>query len=297
MSYSAKIVLDSVGPNGARVTTFELEYPRFVHAELMTHRVFSRNSASSRAIPTEKLLQRVENDPVIPRWWGKNVSGMQAPEELETRGKAGAMEEWLVARQDSVRHARNLGEIGLHKQIANRVVEPWMFIVVLVTATELDNFFALRCHKDAQPELRAVADHASDLYAKSKPQKLFSGEWHLPLVTGNDEDALSREYDEKHRLLISAGRCARVSYLTHDGKRDPEADVALAAERIRPGGHMSPFEHQAQAMTSEEWSEYGEELMEEWVRHRIPPGNLWGFRQHRKTMLHEHNFALLKPDA
>jgi hypothetical protein len=78
--YEAKIILDSVGPNAARLTTFELQYPRIVHAELMTHRVFSRNSASSRAIPTERLLERIERDPVLPVWWGKNQSGMQARE-------------------------------------------------------------------------------------------------------------------------------------------------------------------------------------------------------------------------
>ena len=82
MITDAKIILDSVGPNDARLTTFELTYPRMVHAELMTHRMFSRNSASSRAIPTEKLLARIEEDPVLPVWWGKNQSGMQAREEL-----------------------------------------------------------------------------------------------------------------------------------------------------------------------------------------------------------------------
>lgn len=289
----AKIVLDSVGPNGARLTTFELTYPRMVHAELMTHRMFSRNSASSRAIPTEKLLARIEDDPAGPVWWGKNQSGMQAREALTGSDLEAAQKTWLMLRDNAVREARFLaGTIGLHKQIANRVVEPWMFIVVIVTATEFGNFFALRDHADAQPELAACAAKAHVLYKESVPRKLDSGQWHLPFVTGNDEADLHGYHDEA-RCFISTGRCARVSYLTHDGKRDPEADIALAKERIQPSGHMSPFEHVAQAMTQSEWTHYGAKLMTDWIIDRVPPGNLWGWRQLRKTIKNEHDFGLL----
>src|SRR5579871_6325666 len=131
--YEAKIILDSVGPNEARLTTFELQYPRIVHAELMTHRVFSRNSASSRAIPTEKLLGRIEEDPMLPVWWGKNQSGMQAREELEGEALAEAKRVWLLSVMDGVRAARALGATGLDKQIANRAAELGMFITVVVT--------------------------------------------------------------------------------------------------------------------------------------------------------------------
>jgi len=295
--YDAKIILDSIGPNGARLTTFELTYPRFVHAELMTHRVFSRNSASSRAIPTEKLLERIEKDPALPVWWGKNESGMQARAQLEGTEREDVQRGWLSGRDDMVALARRLGRAGLHKQIANRIVEPWMFITVLVTTTETGNFFGLRDHADAQPELAHVAAKAHQLFKEHEPQQLRSGQWHLPLVTGNDEAELRTTglatIDDIKLCLISVGRCARISYLTHDGKRDPQADIDLATQRLRPSGHMSPFEHVAQAVTSEEWARYGTILMRDWIEKRIPPGNLWGWKQFRKTLQNEHDFSLL----
>jgi hypothetical protein len=299
--YEAKIILDSVGPNGARLTTFELQYPRIVHAELMTHRVFSRNSASSRAIPTERLLERIERDSVLPVWWGKNQSGMQAREELSddhdgtewdnaSSPRSRAAAEWLRARTSAVAFARKLGgPFGLHKQIANRVVEPWMFITVVVTATELSNFFALRDHADAQPELADVAGKAHRLWRASVPQKLESGQWHLPYVTGFDQDDLGKGFTIEEICKVSIGRCAAVSYLNQD-KRDPPADLARA-DKLEKSGHMSPFEHVAQALTSLEWESYAEELGRGWVYHRVPVGNLWGWQQYRKTILDEHDFA------
>ena len=293
--YDAKIILDSVGPNGARLTTFELSYPRMVHAELMTHRMFSRNSASSRAIPTEKLLGRIEEDPVMPVWWGKNQSGMQAREALTGDALALARAKWLLGRDEAVGRARLLAVVGLHKQIANRVVEPWMFITVIVTATEWGNFFALRDHADAQPELAACATKAHKLYKEHEPQKLRSGQWHLPFVTGNDEQQLRVDgFKSDDLCLIATGRCARVSYLTHDGVRDPAADVALAKERILPSGHMSPFEHVAQALTMIEWNVVAREAADAWVAQRVPPGNFWGWLQLRKTITNEHDFSQLQ---
>jgi thymidylate synthase ThyX len=291
----AKIVLDSVGPNGARLTTFELSYPRFVHAELMTHRIFSRNAASSRAIPTEKLIARILEDPATPVWWGKNQSGMQAREELAGAAQEVAERQWLDMRHLAIEGVRKLERIGLHKQISNRPLEAWMFITVIVTATELSNFFALRDHADAQPELAACAKIAHRLYRENAPRALCAGQWHLPYVTGNDETQLRSDGFDDHALcLISSGRCARVSYLTHDGKRDPEADIALARERILPSGHMSPFEHVAQALTEGQWHELAQEAMVAWTLRRVPPGNLWGWRQLRKTLPYEHDFSKLQ---
>jgi thymidylate synthase ThyX len=303
--YDAKIILDSMGPNGARLTTFELTYPRMVHSELLTHRMFSRNSASSRAIPTEKLIARILADTVMPVWWGKSQSGMQAREELsDERGrdeemgrnaispKEAAQQQWLLMRDRAIEGVRTLEQIGLHKQVSNRPLEAWMGITVIVTATEYSNFFALRDHADAQPELAACATKAHRLYKESVPKELVSGAWHMPYVTGNDELQLRSDgFNDDNLCLISTGRCARVSYLTHDGVRDPNADVALAKERIQPSGHMSPFEHVAQAMTDEQWHDYGVDLMFDWIEQRIPPGNLWGWRQLRKTIENEHDFG------
>jgi thymidylate synthase ThyX len=313
MAYDAKIVLDSLGPNGSRLTTFELSYPRFVHAETMTHRMFSRNAASSRAIPTDKLIARIMEDPAMPVWWGKNQSGMQAREELsdEREEEFGnvlspreqAKRQWLLMRDTAVEGVRALERIrqqpdgswiGLHKQVSNRPLEAWMFITVIVTATEFSNFFALRDHADAQPELAACASKAHALYKTSIPQQLHPGMWHLPYVTHNDELQLRADgYDSEKCCLISTGRCARVSYLTHDGVRDPNADVALAMDRIRPSGHMSPFEHVAQALTWSEWEEYAQWMANEWIRNRVPFGNLWGWMQLRKTIENEHDFGLI----
>ncbi len=300
MSYGAKLILDSVGPNGARATTFELTMPRIVLAEFNTHRMFSRNAASSRAIPVEKLLKRIEEDPMLPVFWGKNQSGMQAAEELTGEARDRAQVEWLLMRDYAVDSARVLSgpSINLHKQIANRIVEPWMFTTVICTATEWDNAWALRVDPAAQPEFERTMHMALNAYQASKPQKLESGEWHLPYVTGYDEEELREKgYTDEKLCLVSIGRCARVSFLTHDGKRDPEADVALPKDRLIPSGHMSPTEHPLQAMTENEWVAYGHELAHAWINKRVPVGNAWGFRQFRKMLKNEHNFALLKNKA
>lgn len=295
MTIDAKIILDSIGPNGARLTTFELTYPRFVHAELMTHRMFSRNSASSRAIPTEKLLARISHDPAGPVWWGANQSGMQAREELAGDALFAARSEWLKSRDEMIQSARRLGGFGLHKQIANRIVEPWMFITVIVTATEWRNFFALRDHADAQPEIAACAAIAHRLYDDcAETQSLDHGQWHLPFVTRRDAAELRADgRSDSYLCLVSAGRCARVSYLTHDGQRDPDADVALC-DKLLKSGHMSPLEHVAEAMTEGEWNKYAREMTENWMYDRIPMGNLWGWRQFRKTISREHDFGSIE---
>lgn len=287
--YEAKIILDSVGPNGARLTTFELQYPRIVHEELMTHRVFSRNAASSRAIPVEKLLGRIEEDPVMPVWWGKNQSGMQAREELTGDVLEEAKRLWLRTVMDGVHAAKALGAVGLHKQIANRAAQLGMFITIVCTASEWDNFFALRDHAAAQPELADVAGKAHRLWKESRPKRLSSGQWHLPYVTNFDVEDLVGPYGLDEICRISIGRCAAVSYLNQD-KRDPPADLARA-DKLASAGHMSPFEHVAQAMTEEEWVLYGTEMAARWVDRRVPMGNLWGFRQYRKTLTNEHDFS------
>jgi thymidylate synthase ThyX len=299
MPTNARVILDSIGPNGARITTFELTYHRYVHAELMTHRLLSRNSASSRAIPNAKLMQRVLEDPAIPVVWGTNQAGMQAAAPLEGEDAQLVEGHWLAARTTAMHYSKLLSDpkngYNIHKQIANRLIEPWMFITVLVTATELDNFFALRVHPKAQPEIEKVARLALEAYNSSTPQRLDAGQWHLPLVTGYDEAELRGEphADDAYLCRISTGRCARVSYLTHEGKREPAKDVGLGDD-LRSNGHMSPFEHVAQAMTSEEWKKYAEHLACEWINHRIPVGNFWGWRQYRKTLENEHNFSLLQ---
>ena len=187
--YEAKIIADSVNECGNRLTTFELTYPRLVHAELMTHRLFSRNAASSRAIPTPKLMARIKNDPVMFKWWGKNQSGMQAREQLEGKDLEEVQRLWLLARDMMLMVAEKMRALNFHKQSANRILEPWMFITTIVTATEFDNWFHLRdtWRGDdpgmAQPEIAWLAGEMRRLYAAHEPRRLAVGEWHTPYVT------------------------------------------------------------------------------------------------------------------
>ena len=198
---------------------------------------------------------------MLPVWWGKNQSGMQAAEELTGQQRINAEMYWLAARDVAVGTARQLAgpDVNLHTQISNRVVEPWMFTTVICTATEWDNARALRANPQAQPEFERTMRKAFDLYDASTPQELKSGQWHLPYVTGYDEfDLREKNWKDEDLCLVSTGRCARVSYLTHDGQRDPKADVAFGKERLIPSGHMSPTEHPLQAMTHSEWVAYAQ---------------------------------------
>lgn len=254
MTISAKIIADSISPKDHRLTTMELRYPRFIHAEFMTHRVFSRNASSSRAIPVERQIQMILDDTAMPIHWGKNQGGMQAREEQNAlvggEGVSGydhfdnmydgisREAAWLRARDHAVNVAQAFVRSNYHKQIVNRLLEPFSHITVVVTATEWDNFFELRCHPDAQPEIQELANQMRDAMARSVVLPKDWGEWHLPYVHENLEPALA--------VKVSAARCARVSYLTHDGKVPTiEQDLALF-DRLagsRPI-HASPLEHQ-----------------------------------------------------
>lgn len=241
MPYHAEVLLDSINPAGQRLTTFVLRFPRFVLPEFNTHRMFSRNASSSRAIPTAKLMQQLREAPVVPVEWGRNQSGMQAREVLDAAGAASAEAEWLRARDTALVHAEHLRATGVHKQIVNRLLEPWMWASVIVSSTTYDNFFTLRCHPDAQPEIKRLADLMRVAYGASTPELRMPGEWHLPFV-GLDDLGLSLEEQKQ----VSVARCARVSYLTHVGTRDIDADKVLH-QRLLDAGHWSPFEHVAVA--------------------------------------------------
>lgn len=280
MAYEASIVADSVSRQGHRLSTLLLRYPRFVHSEHLRHRSFSYSVASSRALPIEKMIEQVMTDPVLPVWWGKNQKGMQAKEELTGQALSNAQGSWLLARDRAVASASSLNNIGLHKQIVNRLLEPWMWVTVCVTGTEWENFFFLRCHPDAQPEIQKIAVMAEELYRTSRPATLPDGSWHLPFIREEDWDDAGRLACEKevvgvttasehyHNLQlmvetlkkVSVGRVARTSYLTHLGVRDLMEDVRLAdtllsgANQIPPGPmHLSPFEHVARPLAGTEY--------------------------------------------
>lgn len=249
----------------------EVTFPRFILAEFNTHRMFSRNSASSRAIPVERRIAAIEADPFVPEAFGKNKKGMQASVDLDDDASAKAKATWINAMNDCIRAAKYLARLGTHKQHANRLLETYAWTTAIVSATEWDNFFALRTGAAAQPEMQRIASLMKEAYRASLPQVINEGEWHVPYVP--DRDSLQRlGYSNDEVLQVSVGRCARVSYLTHDGLRDPEADIVLANELLL-NGHMSPFEHVATPDPGK--------------RH----GNFFSWKQLRKFIANEHNFA------
>lgn len=245
MKISATMICDSIGTNNKRLTTLQLQFHRFILPEFNTHRMFSRNASSSRAIPTSKLIEQVRNDPVMPIFWGKNQAGMQAKEELKGFYKETATQNWKQAAINAANSAEAMLANGLHKQTANRVLEPFLPINVIVTATEWDNFFELRDHKDAQPEMEELAKCTKQAMWESTPTLLSAGQWHLPYIT--KEERVKFHNDQVFLAKLSAARCARVSFLNHDGTSPIiEKDLQLFSSLIESKPvHASPTEHQA----------------------------------------------------
>jgi len=237
--YNARVLADSVSTHGVRLTTLEVRFPRFVLSEVNTHRVLSRNSASSRAVPTNKMIERVLTDPAMPIEWGVNKAGMSASEALTPEQAEAAKAEWLRARDSAVEHVRALQKFNVHKQVINRILEPFMWHTAIITATEWENFFNLRCAPAAQPEIRAAALAMREALTTSSPHLVEAGSWHLPLIQDDE-----RNLDIETLQRVSAARCARVSYLTHDGSRSIDKDIELC-ERLLWERHLSPFEHVA----------------------------------------------------
>lgn len=256
---TVKILKDSISEQGKRVTTFELEYPRYILAELNTHRVFSRNTASSRAIPLNKMIESIlyaNNIPIFTL----NKAGMQGDlitdKELLTECKS----LWCEARNNAICYARKLHDLGVHKQNVNRILEPFQTVKTILTATELDNFFKLRIHKDAMPEIRVLANLMKIELNKSEPNLLAIGDWHLPYILEND----LKEYGIDTCKKISVSCCAQVSYR----KLDTTPQKALNIfDKLISGDviHGSAFEHVCRPLNA------GEKQI----------GNLIGFRQYR----------------
>lgn len=272
---TVEILADSITDGGCRLITWLCTYNRTEHSELLTHRVFSRNSASSRAIPAKKLRELVLAAPAMPMHWGQNQKGMQATEEIADPEVG---EDWWRDALATIALYHKRGEeLGVHKQIVNRLLEPWMPITIVLSATDHANWFHLRNHKDAHPTMQTLAKLMWEAFHNHMPQYIAPGGWHLPFIRPDDiEGADSTE----ELLKISVGRCARTSYLTHNGIRDKSEDIALhdklaatASGGIDPM-HASPFEHQARALG------HGS----------LPPfriGNFEGWQQYRKMFEYE----------
>ena len=299
MRTSATIIADSISHSGDRVTTFEVTGHRFVLAEFNTHRVFSRNSASSRAIPLKKQIDRVYSNPAVPLVWASEQKGMQGGAEVDQKTAEDADDVWRQAAVEARARASILGDLGVHKSIANRLLEPFMWHTIVVTATAYQNFFDQRCSSLAQPEIRAMADLMREAYVESTPTGLRVGDWHLPYIQPEDREQVlgkpevgpaSPNYLNGIEALkaVSAARCARVSYLTQSGVRDMEEDLRLY-ERLTTANpkHWSPLEHVATPWSenrldgSEDFFAADGTLVEIPLSNRPKIGNLLGWRSLR----------------
>lgn len=296
---SAKVVAASQSQEGRKIITWELEYPRMIHAEVLTHRVFSRNASSSRAIPTKKLIEMVEKNPAKPIHWGKNQKGMSAKEQLEGRSLTDAMRRWDISSANAVQSASFMASTGAHKQIVNRILEPYQFIKVVVTTTEVINFFHLRNHKDAQPEFQELARCMKESYDNAEFRELFTGEWHVPYVNSErvenvmqywvDENGERRYLEVADALKVSSSCCAQVSYRVLDQSVEKALDIYRQLIEDDPI-HASPFEHQATPMKVDNILKEGfdtQPLFQGITHTDVMSGDAWsanfrGFIQYRK---------------
>lgn len=247
MQISAKIIAHSKSSvNDKEIITWELEYPRFIHSELLTHRLFSRNAASSRAIPVAKMIEMVRDNPAMPIHWGKNQPGMQAKEELIGGDLVAAQCDWQAAANAAASVANRMVEVGVHKQITNRILEPFQWMKTVVTATEFDNWFWLRNHPDAQPEIKRLAEVMWEALQSSVPKELEPGMWHMPYYGEGYWGCLCNDSLED-ALAISSSCCAQVSYRKLDDSLGKAKDIFAKLIESKPC-HASPTEHQATPM-------------------------------------------------
>lgn len=266
----AKVVLASRSKYSPDILTIHMRYPRIIHGEIMTHRVFSRNARSSRAVPVKTMLAEIRDTPFIPWHWGLNQGGMQASEECNelvslpsypfTDSEVGVSREamWEFAANAAADTAEAFSAAGYHKQVANRLIEPFSWIDTLITSTSWANFFHLRDHDAAEPHFRDLAKLVRSAISGAMLTRLQAGEWHLPYITDEDRievhmiykdcaPSVEKEKAKLDKLLrISAARCARISYAPFDGdasikKELARYDMLIGSDAV----HATPTEHQA----------------------------------------------------
>lgn len=233
---TAKIILDSINIAGIRLTTFQLSYPQYIHPQVLTHRAFSRNASSSRAIPVRTMLEDAINNFEYPIFMA-NQPGMAAENELPEDNLKAAEFIWGKTFETTVLACRTLDQLGVHKQSVNRLLQPFTNINVILTATDFNNFFDLRLAHDAQQEIQELARCMKEALDNSTPCKLRYGEWHIPFILQEEE-----EYSLADKLITSVARCARVSYNKQNRISSPSEDGPLV-HRLLKSGHWSPFEH------------------------------------------------------
>lgn len=322
-NFEVKIIADSIGQRSGRITTFELTYPRFIHSEFMTHRVFSRNAMSSRAVPIKKMVELIRTNMAMPVRFGSNQPGMQdkgtehdALVTIDRCNRVTGRQLWETAAARACEFAEALDEAGYHKQIANRLIEPFQMMKTVMTTTEMNNFLWLRVDADADPSIEVLAQMMKEALESSEPEWLQAGTWHTPYVDhvygfGPEGDAHIFEgycvLDENDRpvmlteeeaLRISASCCGQVSYRRLDSTKDKALDIytrLVAGKKV----HSSPFEQQAKEIEETfEDVEEGQEMVnvpwcpdswEKGVTHVDRDGNFWsanfkGWVQHRQLI-------------
>lgn len=239
----------------ATIATFEVFIPRCILSEMNTHRIFSRNTGSTRAIPTKRSIQNIKDAPFVPFYFGQNKAGMQSKTLMSPVKAQLAATIWNVHRGFTLLCTSALAKLGLHKQWTGRLSEPHSYVRQVITSTSFDNFFDLRIHDDAQPEIVAVAYKMKMLLAKSKPKNLSPARnylaegWHLPYITAHERQRYNKE--PRYLAKLSAARCARTSYLTQEGV-EPNSEKELATfNKLTKSTpiHASPLEHQAYALS------------------------------------------------
>jgi hypothetical protein len=294
MEVSAKVIAHSkCSKSGKEIVTFELIYPRMILAELNTHRILSKNSASSRAIPIAKVIEAVRYNPAQPVHWGANQPGMSAKEEVADYLKDIAQQVWHKAACNAADSAEQLAEMGLHKQVANRILEPFQWMKTVLTGTEFDNFFYLRNHDDADPNIKALAKAMWEALKASTPVTLGPTWWHVPYFQGGywspfhmDEDCVDEPATLDEALAISSSCCAQTSFRTTDDSIEKAERIFERLVESKPV-HASPFEHQAKPM--KEPTQTDIYLWEDGATHVDRKGQLWsgnfcGFIQHRQLI-------------
>jgi hypothetical protein len=246
---SARVIADSVNPNGVRLTTYEATFNRYILAEVNTYREWSRNSASSRAIPVQKVMRQVWSDPATPIHWGANQKGMQAKAELTGWRRWWARRVFLWARLPVLALVWVLTKLKLHKQVTNRLLEPWIWHTAIVSSTNIENMLGQRDNPDAQPEFQVLSRCFRKARDESVPRRIGWGGWHLPYVENltMSGEILGSEDPFLEMPKVSAACCAAVSYLRQNDRKTRDEYVALAM-RLISSRHWSPFEHVAQAI-------------------------------------------------
>jgi thymidylate synthase ThyX len=290
MAFKAKVLADSIA-NGVRLTTLEVSYPRIIHGEMLRHRMLSRCAASSRAIPVERFIEQVMTEPYVPEHWGKNQKGMVAGDELNWVDKNHTRDVWLKARDSAVTHAQQLLSIGLHKQLTNRLLEPFQWITEVISGTEWSNFFHLRIHPDAHPDIQKTAFLMKEAMDVSQPRHVGVNQWHTPLASLEEADQILNAQIRDASMpdlmqKVSAGRVARVSYLRHSDESDWVADVKRAETMIKHG-HMSPLEHVARPLSHNDEDKL---VSSNLPLNEVFVGNFRGWVQYRKLIKNEHDF-------